>query len=60
MKRLRMLRRSVALAYYVRCAREDARRHNIITPIGVWVCEHCPRVSLSQLAFNTHLAVVHS
>jgi hypothetical protein len=60
MKYLRRPWRRLALAYRVRCAREDARARNIITPIGVWVCHHCPHVSLSQLAFQTHVVGVHA
>jgi hypothetical protein len=54
MKQLRRWRRRVALAYHLRCAREDARARNIMTPIGVWVCEHCPQVSLTLGAHLTH------
>jgi hypothetical protein len=57
---LRRLWRRVKLAYHVRCAREDARVRNIMTPIGVWVCDHCPHVSLSQLAFQNHLVGAHA
>jgi hypothetical protein len=52
--------RRARLAYQLGCAREDAKVRNIITPIGVWVCEHCLHVSLTQLTFRTHLAASHA
>ena len=57
---LRRAWRRVALCYHVRCAREDARVRNITTPLGVWVCEHCREVSLSQHAFNDHVTAAHA
>jgi hypothetical protein len=60
MKYFRQARRRLGLAYYLRCAREDARARNIIAPIGVWVCDLCARVSLSQRSFHDHLAAVHA
>jgi len=36
------------------------RRRDIITPLGVWVCEHCPHVSLTQLGFHNHLFSEHA
>ncbi|MCW2523724.1 MAG: hypothetical protein JWO63_2059 [Frankiales bacterium] len=50
----------MALAYELRCAREDARRRNIRTPLGVWACESCRHVSLSLTAFNSHLVFAHA
>jgi hypothetical protein len=29
-------------------------------PIGVWVCHHCPHVSLDLTAFKVHLVEVHA
>jgi hypothetical protein len=60
MKPLRRWLRRATFAYHLRCAREDARARNVVTPIGVWVCQHCPHVSLSLPAFNLHLAGVHA
>jgi hypothetical protein len=60
MKLLRRWRRRVVLAYHLRCAREDARARNIATPIGVWVCEHCPHVSLSLPGLHSHRADAHA
>ncbi|HJQ02651.1 MAG TPA: hypothetical protein VJ851_13710 [Jatrophihabitans sp.] len=51
--------RRLALAYRLHCAREDAKLRNIVTPIGVWVCAHCPHVSLSSGAYVAHLAGAH-
>lgn len=50
----------LTLAYQLRCARDDARARQIRTPLGVWVCHLCRDVSLSSIAFNKHLASVHS
>lgn len=52
--------RKLALAYRLRCARDDARSRQISTPIGVWACHLCREVSLTHLAFNKHLASVHN
>ena len=60
MKNLRRALRRLALAYHLRCAREDARARNLVAPIGVWVCHFCTRVSLSQRAFYDHLVAVHT
>ena len=59
MKFLRRARRRLAFAYHLHCAREDAQARNIVVPIGVWVCQFCARVSLSQRSFHDHLAAVH-
>ncbi|SDJ46812.1 hypothetical protein SAMN05444157_3508 [Frankineae bacterium MT45] len=60
MTTLRRWRHRVVRAYQLACARQDARSRNIITPLGVWACEHCPQVSLTQFAFRTHLANLHA
>jgi ribosomal protein L37AE/L43A len=52
--------RRLALAYRLHCAREDAKLRRMVTPIGVWVCEHCPQVSLSTGAYLAHLAGAHA
>lgn len=54
-----MLRRTVR-AYHLACAREDARVRNIVVPLGVWACQACSHVSLSQLSFHRHLVEVHA
>jgi hypothetical protein len=60
MKHLRRAWRRIALVYHLSCAREDARARDIVTPIGVWVCHRCTRVSFSQRSFHDHLAGVHA
>jgi ribosomal protein L37AE/L43A len=52
--------RRFALSYRLHCAREDAKIRKIATPLGVWVCEHCPQVSLSTGAHLAHYAVTHA
>jgi hypothetical protein len=52
--------RRLTLTYQLRCAREDARSRHILTPLGVWACEHCRHVSLNLNAFNSHLMAVHA
>jgi hypothetical protein len=52
--------RRVSAAYQLRCAREDARVRGIKTPLGVWVCEHCPHVSLTSGLFDEHMVFVHA
>jgi hypothetical protein len=59
MNQLRRVPGRLRRAYQLHCAREDARLRHIITPAGVWVCHHCPQVSLTQLAFTSHLAAAH-
>jgi len=59
MKVVRRQWRLIKLAYHLRCAREDARTRSLVTPVGVWVCEHCPHVSLTQLGFSSHLSTAH-
>jgi hypothetical protein len=51
--------RRVALAYHLRCARDDARARHLLTPTGVWACHHCAHVSLDQRTYRDHLAGVH-
>jgi hypothetical protein len=51
--------RRLALAYRLHCAREDAKLRKLVVPIGVWVCEHCPQVSLSTGAHLAHHAHAH-
>ena len=50
----------LATAYRLHCAREDAKLRNLVTPIGVWVCQHCPHVSLSTDGYLDHLAAAHA
>ena len=45
-------------AYYLHCAREDARLRGIVVPVGVWVCQ-CRHVSLDRPAFVDHSVVCH-
>jgi hypothetical protein len=58
--RLGWARHRLALAYRVRCAREDARVRHVMVPLGVWVCQHCPHVSLDLPAFDAHLVALHA
>jgi hypothetical protein len=57
MKWLRRMGRRLAVGYWLRCAREDARARDIVTPAGVWACAHCAHVSLTERAFAAHVAV---
>jgi len=50
----------LTLAYQLLCAREDARRRHIRTPLGVWACGHCRHVSLNLRSFDAHLLGVHA
>lgn len=59
-KRLPRAWRRLALMYRLHCAREDAKLRKIVTPVGVWVCEHCPHVSLTTGAHRAHRAGAHA
>jgi hypothetical protein len=52
--------RRLALTYRLHCAREDAKLRKLVAPIGVWVCEHCPHVSLTTGAHLAHRAGTHA
>jgi hypothetical protein len=52
--------RRLSVAYQLRCAREDARVRGIKTPLGVWVCQHCPHVSLTSRLSDEHMVFVHA
>jgi len=58
--RLGGARHRLVLAYRLLCAREDARVRQVIVPLGVWVCHHCPHVSLDLPAFDAHLVALHA
>ena len=60
LKTLGTLRRRTVRAYHLVCAREDARVRNIVVPLGVWACQACSHVSLSQWSFHRHLVEVHA
>lgn len=45
--------RRVARAYRMACAREDALRHRLRVPPGVWICE-CGRVLWDEKEFAEH------
>ena len=51
--------RRTALAYRLRCAREDMRRLKLKSPIGVWQCAHCEHVALARNTFWLHFNAVH-
>jgi ribosomal protein L37AE/L43A len=55
----RLIKR-IARSYRQHCAREDARVRNIVTPLGVWVCEHCRHVSLDLTGFTMHAVEAHA
>jgi hypothetical protein len=57
--RVRRLLDRARRAYYLHCAREDARLRGIVVPVGVWVCQ-CRHVSLDRLAFVDHSVVCHT
>jgi hypothetical protein len=59
MIRVRRCWHRLTVAYRLRCAREDAAKLNIIPPLGVWVCHHCPGVSLTEWGFHAHLRAAH-
>ncbi|HEY2041134.1 MAG TPA: hypothetical protein VGH11_00565 [Jatrophihabitans sp.] len=52
--------RRLALVYRLHCAREDAKLRNIVAPVGIWVCEHCPHVSLTTGAHLSHHTGTHA
>jgi hypothetical protein len=53
--------RKIVRAYHLRCAREDARKWQLIIPAGVWVCQHCPHVTFFDVArLRSHYAHVHA
>ncbi|SOD74937.1 hypothetical protein SAMN05892883_4131 [Jatrophihabitans sp. GAS493] len=60
MTNLRRWRHRVTRAYQLSCARQDARSRNMVTPLGVWACQHCPHVSLTLFAFRTHISSLHT
>ncbi|MCW2724090.1 MAG: hypothetical protein JWN35_1011 [Frankiales bacterium] len=57
---MRHLLHRVRRAYHLLCAREDVRVRDIVVPLGVWTCHHCPHVSLDQLTFINHIGEVHA
>ena len=52
--------RRLVRAYHQMCARDDVRRHGLVVPAGVWLCHHCPQVSLDITRLRQHVAGVHS
>jgi hypothetical protein len=55
---VRRAARRVRRTYVFMCAREDALRHGLIVPSGVWSCT-CSAVAFTADAFRLHLAVAH-
>ncbi|MBO0826270.1 MAG: hypothetical protein J2P24_00675 [Streptosporangiales bacterium] len=53
--RLARLRRRLARAYHLACAREDALLRGLRVPTGVWLCEHCRLVLWDHRAFVGHV-----
>jgi len=50
------IRRRLALAYQVGCARDDRARYGVQVPTGVWFCDHCSVLLWDQPAFARHKA----
>jgi ribosomal protein L37AE/L43A len=48
------LRRRVASAYALACAREQMRHQRLRVPSGVWLCQHCHLVLWDLDAFVLH------
>jgi hypothetical protein len=59
MRLLRATRRRLTRTYHMWCAREDARRHGLIVPAGVWLCAHCPQVRFDAGLLRQHMSAQH-
>ena len=57
---LRRWGHKIARAYSIVCAREDARKWQLVIPAGVWVCQHCPHVTFDAVRLRAHYAVAHA
>lgn len=50
----------ISRAYHLWCARDDVRRQGLVVPAGVWVCEHCPRMTFDAVRLRQHVAGAHA
>jgi hypothetical protein len=57
---LRRWGHKIARAYSIVCAREDARRIQLIIPAGAWVCQHCPHVTFDAVRLRAHYICEHA
>jgi hypothetical protein len=51
--------RKLVRRYHLWCAPEDVRRSGLQTPAGVWFCDRCRSVALSEALVCGHLASPH-
>jgi hypothetical protein len=59
MKVVSVIQRRLARAYHLHCAREDVRRHGLVVPAGVWICQHCPKFSFDAGLLGQHMVFDH-
>jgi len=52
--------RKVARRYALLCAREDAKRWQLVIPTGVWFCQRCPHVTFDIARLREHYLVAHA
>lgn len=52
--------RKTVRAYVLLCAREDAKRWQLVIPAGAWLCQRCPHVSFDVARFREHYLFAHA
>jgi hypothetical protein len=52
--------RKVARTYALLCAREDAKRWQLVIPAGVWFCQRCPHVTFDIARLREHYLFAHA
>ena len=57
---LRRWWRKTARAYALSCAREDAKRWQLVIPAGAWVCQRCSHVSFDLARLREHYLFAHA
>jgi hypothetical protein len=50
----------VTRTYALWCAREDARRWQLVIPAGVWFCQRCPHVTFDIARLREHYLFAHA